>query len=69
MIPTSGRFSKTAVELMSKMLQIFTLSYIDSQRKGPKVLVLFTDFSKNETDDGESFEDSFDTDGEKDDNP
>jgi hypothetical protein len=37
---------------MSKMLQVFTLSYPDSGKKGPKALVLFTNFSAYETSDG-----------------
>jgi hypothetical protein len=34
------------------MLQVFTLSYPGTDlKKGPKIFVLFTDFSKNETND------------------
>ncbi len=36
---------------MSKMLQTLTLSYPDRPTQGPKVYVLFTDFSKLEKDD------------------
>ena len=46
MIPTSGRIEDTAILSMSKMLQSFTLSYPDSNQQGPKVLVLFTNFSR-----------------------
>ena len=54
MIPTSGRIQSTAIETMSKMLQSFTLSYPDSKFKGPKMIVLLTNFSRHEgiTDDG-----------------
>jgi hypothetical protein len=46
MVPASGRINGSAVELMSKMLQVFTLSYPDSDMKRcPKVLILFTNFS------------------------
>ena len=37
---------------MSKMLQVFTLSYPDSGKNGPKPMVLFTNFSAYETSDG-----------------
>jgi len=30
MVPKSGRIQKSAIELMSKFLQVFTLSYPDS---------------------------------------
>lgn len=50
MVPQSGRINGSAIELMSKMLQIFTLSYPDQTSKGPQALVLFTDFSIHETD-------------------
>lgn len=30
MVPTSGRINKSAIQTMSKMLQVFTLSYPDS---------------------------------------
>jgi hypothetical protein len=55
MVPASGRINKTAIECMSKMLQVFTLSYPDSSHKGPQISVLFTNFSKYEveTDTGE----------------
>jgi hypothetical protein len=48
---------------MSKMLQVFTLSYPDSSHKGPQIFVLFTNFSKHEvvTDSGEqSYDDEED---------
>jgi hypothetical protein len=61
MVPTSGRIGKTSIALMSQMLQLFTLSYPDQNSKvAPKILVLFTDFSKAETDDGDSGNLSYD---------
>ena len=33
---------------MSKFLQVFTLSYPDSDQKGPKFLVMFTNYSRYE---------------------
>ena len=36
MVPESGRINKTAFQLMSKMIQVFTLSYPDSNHIGPK---------------------------------
>jgi hypothetical protein len=47
MVPKSGRVRKSALEIMSKMLQTFTLSYPGSA-KGPAFYVLFTDFSRFE---------------------
>ena len=46
------------------MLQVFTLSYPESKRQGPKIMVLFTNFSKyeKEDDDGDF---SFDEDEEE----
>ena len=35
---------------MSKMMQTLTLSYPDSNKIGPAIFVLFTNFSKNEID-------------------
>ena len=35
MVPTSGRINSTAIELMSKILQFFTLSYPDREMQGP----------------------------------
>ena len=35
MVPESGRIQATAFKLMSKMLQVFTLSYPDSKTIGP----------------------------------
>ena len=58
MVPQSGRIKSSAIELMSKMLQVFTLSYPRSE-SGPKVMVLFTDFSASETS-NDSGEISFD---------
>ena len=52
MVPASGRVNGTAVALMSKMLQVFTLSYPDSGKDGPKAKVLFTNFSAYDTNDG-----------------
>ena len=52
MVPQSGRINGSAVALMSKMLQVFTLSYPDSGKECPKAMVLFTNFSAFETDDG-----------------
>jgi hypothetical protein len=48
MIPKSGRVKKSSLEIMSKMLQTFTVSYPESNKKGPAFYVLFTDFSKFE---------------------
>jgi len=62
MVPQSGRINGSAIELMSKMLQIFTLSYPQSSG-GPKVMVLFTNFSKTDTS-NDSGEFSFDEDEE-----
>jgi hypothetical protein len=64
MVPASGRINGSAVELMSKMLQVFTLSYPDSDRKGPKALVLFTNFSEQDGVEG-SNDMSFDEEEEK----
>ena len=36
---------------MSKMLQTFTLSYPDSDQLGPKIQVLFTNFSRYQYED------------------
>jgi hypothetical protein len=63
MVPQSGRISGSAVQLMSKMLQVFTLSYAESGAIGPKAMVLFTNFSAHEQSDGSaeiSFDDSDD---------
>ena len=46
MIPQSGRIQKSAIQVMSKLLQIFTLSYPDSTQVGPRILIIFTNFSK-----------------------
>jgi len=48
MIPKSGRVKKSSLEILSKMLQTFTLSYPESIKKGPAFYVLFTDFSRFE---------------------
>ena len=64
MVPQSGRVNGSAVELMSKMLQVFTLSYPDSAKEAPKVMVLFTNFSATETYD-DSGDISFDEDDEE----
>ena len=43
MVPESGRINASAYQLMSKMLQTFTLSYPDRPSlQGPKIQVLFT---------------------------
>lgn len=67
MVPASGRINKTAIQVMSKMLQVFTLSYPDSSHKGPQIYVLFTNFSKVEvlTDTGEQSYDDEDDQEEK----
>ena len=49
---------------MSKMLQIFTLSYPYSYGECPKVMVLFTNFSATQSPD-DSDEISFDEDSEQ----
>ena len=46
MIPRSGIIKKSSIEIMSKMLQTFTLTYPESTKKGPAFLVVFTDFSR-----------------------
>ena len=48
MVPKSGRIKKTSIEIMSKMMQTFTLSYQESKHIGPAFYVIFTDFSKFE---------------------
>ena len=48
MVPYSGRIKKSNIEIMSKMMSTFTLSYIDSNKIGPAFYVLFTDFSWEE---------------------
>jgi hypothetical protein len=48
MVPISGRIKKSSIEIMSKMMQTFTLSYQESNHVGPAFYVLFTDFSKFE---------------------
>ena len=63
MIPPSGRISKSAIQIMSKMLQSFTLSYPDSDQQGPKILVLFTNFSRYES--MENYEDYDEEDDEE----
>ena len=49
MVPQSGIIKKSSLEITSKMMQTFTLSYIDSDKVGPAFYVLFTDFSRDET--------------------
>ena len=48
MVPASGRIQKSAIAIMSKFLQVFTLSYADSDQIGPKFLVIFTNYSRFE---------------------
>lgn len=48
MVPKSGRIKKTSIEIMSKMMQTFTLSYQESNHVGPAFYILFTDFTKFE---------------------
>jgi len=48
MVPKSGRIKKTSIEIMSKMMQTFTLSYQESIHVGPAFYILFTDFTKFE---------------------
>ena len=48
MVPQSGRIKKSSLEIISKMMQIFTLSYVDSDKVGPAFYFLFTDFSRDE---------------------
>ena len=62
MVPKSGRIKKSAIEIMSKMMQTFTLSYTDSNRIGPAFFVLFTDFSRNKN--GQDSDDNFSYDDE-----
>ena len=50
---------------MSKMLQVFTLSYPDSNQVGPKFLVLFNNYSRFETD-NEDNELSYDDESDED---
>jgi len=51
MIQAGGRINKSAYELMSKMLQILTLSYPNRENNlGPQILVLFTNLSKQNYD-------------------
>ena len=46
MIPESGRINASAFKLMSKMLQVFTLSYPNRSYDGPLIQVLFTNFTR-----------------------
>jgi hypothetical protein len=53
---------------MSKMLQVFTFSYPENKREGPKMQVLFTNFSRFEDEDEISFDDDYyeeESDGDK----
>jgi hypothetical protein len=54
MVPVSGRINSSAFKLMSKMLQVFTLSYPENKREGPKMQVLFTNFSRFDDEDEDS---------------
>ena len=47
MIPKNGRIKESSIEIMSKMLQTFTLSYPESNKIGPAFYVLFTSFFLN----------------------
>ncbi len=50
MVPESGRIPKFPIQILSKMLQTFTLSYPDSNKIGPAFFILFTNFSRFEKD-------------------
>jgi hypothetical protein len=41
---------KSSLEILSKMMQTFTLSYTDSTKLGPAFYILFTNFSRYEKD-------------------
>ncbi len=55
MIPESGSIRKSSIEIMSKMLQTFTVSYPERNKRGPAFYVLFTNFSKFEDKDSEDY--------------
>ena len=46
---------------MSKMLQVFTLSYPENKREGPKMQVLFTNFSRFDDEDEDLNDQSFES--------
>ena len=59
MVPISGRINSSAFKLMSKILQVFTLSYPENKREGPKMQVLFTNFSRFDDEDEESSDSNY----------
>lgn len=57
-MPESNTINDCSSKLMSKIMQTFTLSYLYRNNVGPKIFVLFTNFTRYQ----ESYQDDSDSD-------